>query len=314
MHRGYKIAVAIPAFNEEKLIGRTIAELPDFIDHIVVTNDASTDRTLEVLNQLQENDKRLTVFTNERNRGVGFSQIQNFKEAVAQGADFVCAIPGDAQFDSSLLQKYCDIAIDQKIDFVKGNRFSNLDALRQMPTYRRIGNVVVTVLNKFATGYYSIFDSQHGCGVFSRSVLERMPYELVGERYDFENTTLIAMAIIGGTVKDVPSRAIYGEETSTIKLGRTVARALWVLFVGFWRRIYYKYILIDFHPIALFLLSGLLLTGLGTGYGLYLGISRIVSGVSPTTGTVMLSVASFLAGFQFLLTAAIMDVNNERRP
>ncbi len=314
MYRGYKIAVAIPAYNEEKLIGRTVAELPDFLDHIIVTNDGSTDRTLEILHGLQESEKRLIVLDNERNRGVGYTQMRGFREGVAQGADFVCAVAGDAQFDSSYLQKMCDVAIDQKVDFVKANRFKNLGELRQMPSYRRIGNIVVTILNKFATGYYSVFDSQNGCGVFSRSVLERVPYELVGERYDFENTMLIAMAIIGAKVKDFPARAIYGEETSSIKLGRTVLRALWVLFVGFWRRIYYKYVLTDFHPIALFLLSGLLLTTIGAGYGVYLGAMRVATGATPTTGTVMLSVASFLAGFQLLLTAAIMDVNNERRP
>src|SRR5689334_22592482 len=113
MYRGYKIAVAIPAYNEEKLIGRTIAELPDLLDHIIVTNDGSVDRTLEILRGLQETEKRLIVLDNERNRGVGYTQMRGFREGVAQGADFVCAVAGDAQFDSSYLQKMCDIAIDQ---------------------------------------------------------------------------------------------------------------------------------------------------------------------------------------------------------
>jgi hypothetical protein len=77
-----------------------------------------------------------------------------------------------------------------------------------MPRFRRTGNIVVTLLNKFATGYYSIFDSQNGYGVFSRNALERIPFELIGERYDYENTLLLAMSVINGRIKDHPVPAV----------------------------------------------------------------------------------------------------------
>jgi glycosyltransferase involved in cell wall biosynthesis len=314
MYRGLRVAVAIPAYNEERLITKTIETMPDFVDCIVVTNDGSKDATLQVLTELAKVHPRLVVLDNDRNRGVGYSVVRGLKEAVARDMDLVAVMAADAQCDPSYLSKMCDVLIDEKLDYVKANRFNNLSALRAMPRFRRTGNIVVTLLNKFATGYYSIFDSQNGYGVFSRSALERLPFELIGQRYDYENTLLIAMSVINGRIKDHPVPAIYGDEVSTIPLVSTVTRALRVLFFGFWRRIYYKYVVFDFHPIALFLYFGLFLAGAGFLGGLALAYFRIFEGLTPSSGTVMLSALPMIIGLQMVLTALIMDVNNERRP
>lgn len=314
MYRGLRVAVSIPAYNEELLIGKTIATMPDFVDYIIVTNDGSKDRTLEVLRGIAEDDKRLIVFDNDRNRGVGYSVVRGLKEALNLGADLACVMAADAQCDPGYLQKMCDEAIDTRADYVKANRFNNLTALRKMPTFRRVGNIVITLINKFATGYYSVFDSQNGYGVFKRATLEKLPFELIGERYDYENTLLLALGVIDARVKDYPVPAIYGDETSTIKLFPTIRRALSVLFVGFWRRVYFKYVVFNFHPLSLFLFGGMALATLGTAFGLYLAGIRIFVGDSPSSGSVMLSVLPVIVGFQLLLTAMIMDVNNEQRP
>jgi glycosyltransferase involved in cell wall biosynthesis len=314
MYRDLRVAVAIPAYNEEKLISRTVETMPDFVDCIIVTNDGSKDSTLEVLHALADDDKRLVVLDNERNRGVGYSVVRGLKEALNRNMDLIAVMAADAQCDPAYLAQMCDVLIDERLDYVKANRYQNLEALRKMPTYRRIGNVVVTIMNKFSTGYYSIFDSQNGYGVFSRTVLERLPFELVGERYDYENTLLLAMSVVNGRIKDHPVPAIYGDETTSIKFLPTVWRAVSVLFVGFWRRIYYKYIVFDFHPVALFLIAGLLLTLAGSAFGLVLTGLRIFGGDTPTSGTVMLAVLPLLTGFQLLLTALIIDINNENKP
>jgi glycosyltransferase involved in cell wall biosynthesis len=305
--------VSIPAYNEEKLVTRTVETLPDFVDCIVVTNDGSQDRTLEIVQGLAIDDKRLVVLDNDRNRGVGYSVVRGLKENLERGMDLVVVMAADAQCDPSYLSKMCDTLLDEKIDYVKANRFKDLTALRQMSNFRRIGNMFITIVNKFATGYYTIFDSQNGYGVFTRDILERMPFELIGERYDYENTMLIAMSVIDGRVKDHPVPAIYGEETSTIPLVPTMYRALKVLFIGFWRRMFYKYVVFDFHPISLFLITGLPLLLFGIAFGLFITGVRVFAGESPSTGTVMLSVLPTLIGMQLLLTALTMDVNNERR-
>jgi glycosyltransferase involved in cell wall biosynthesis len=183
--------------------------MPDFVDCIIVTNDGSTDRTLEVLQDLTEEYKGLVVLDNERNRGVGYSVVRGLKEGMRREMDLVAVMAADAQCDPSYLSKMCDVLIEEKLDYVKANRFTSLEALRAMPSYRRFGNIVITLLNN---GYYSIFDSQNGYGVFAKSALERMPSELIGERYDYENTMLLAMGVINGRIKDHPVPAIYGDE------------------------------------------------------------------------------------------------------
>lgn len=313
MFRNKKFAITVAAFNEEKLIAKTINALPDFIDEIFVVNDGSTDKTQKVVEKLASDNKKITLLNNEQNRGVGFTVTRGLKAARDKKYDLIAVTAGDAQCDPNYLAKMADTLLDEGWDYVKANRFKNLDALRRMPKHRRIGNIIITIMTKFATGYYSIFDTQNGYGVFTLDVLERLPFELIGERYDYENTMLIALSVIDAQIKDHPVPAIYGDEESTIKLLPTVWRAVKVLFFGFWRRIYYKYIIFDFHPISLFLLSGLVLMLFGFGFGLYIAAVRILSDISPSTGTVMISAIPLLVGFQLFLTAMIMDVNNEVR-
>lgn len=311
MYKKLKVAIVIPAYNEERLLPKTIETLPDFVDYVFVVNDGSTDNTWKILQDLAKKHKFVKPVNNEINHGVGYSVVNGFKHALKSDTDLIGVMASDAQCNPDYIATMIDTLIDNKLDYAKANRFANLDALTAMPSYRRIGNVIVTVLTKFATGYYSIFDSQNGYGVFRRDILERMPLSWIGKRYDYENTLLINLSILSARVKDISVPAIYGDETSSIKFLPTALRALKVLFFGFWRRIYYKYIIFNFHPIALFLFGGLFANLFGLLLGIYITYRRIFEHLSPSTGTVMLVVLPLFLGFQLLLTALIMDVGNE---
>ena len=314
MYRDNIIALAIPAYNEEKLIYKTVETVPAYVDRIYVVNDASRDGTGKRLEELAAKHSRLTVITNPKNRGIGYSVTTGFKQAVKDGADIAGIIAGDAQCDPAYMQGMIDCLLDENVDYVKANRFLHAHALQQMPVYRRIGNIFITLLTKFATGYYSIFDTQNGYGMFRRSLLLKIPWELIGERYDYENTLLIALSILGAKVKDVAVPAIYGDETSTIKFWPVAMRALRVVSAGFWKRIYYSYVIYNFHPIALFLFSGLMLLLLGILIGVWIVVIRFMWGLTPSTGTVMLCVLPVLTGFQLVLTALMLDINRENKP
>ena len=314
MYRDNIIALAIPAYNEEKLISKTVATVPAFVDRIYVVNDASRDGTGKRLEGLAAKHKRLTIITNPKNRGIGYSVTAGLKRATQEGADIAGVIAGDAQCDPAYMQGMIDCLLDENFDYVKANRFLHAKALQKMPAYRRIGNIVITLLTKFATGYYSIFDTQNGYGMFRRSLLVRMPWELIGERYDYENTLLIALSILGAKVKDVAVPAIYGDETSSIKFWPVAMRALRVVSAGFWKRMYYSYVIYNFHPIALFLFAGLALLLLGMLIRVWIVVMRFGWGITPSTGTVMLSVLPFLTGFQLVLTALMLDINRENKP
>lgn len=311
MYKSKKVAVVIPAYNEEKLIGKTLETLPEFIDYAVVVNDGSKDNTLDVLKKLSKKNNKLIVINNDGNQGVGATVVNGLRRALETSANFIGVMAADAQCDPNYISHMLDQLIDGNYDYVKANRFVHRDELSQMPFHRRIGNIFITILTKFATGYYSIFDSQNGYGMFKRETLEQLSFNLIGKRYDYENTLLIALSIINARIKDVPVPAIYGDEVSSIKFLPTATRALKVLWVGMWKRIYYRYIVFGLHPIALFLFSSIILGVLGWLYGFYLIFERVVYGVSPSSGTVMLAVLPIILGFQLLLSAITMDMNNE---
>ena len=314
MYRSLKVATVLPCYNEEKLIAKTINALPDLVDYIIAVNDRSKDSTLKVLNDLKKSNKRLYVISNEVNGGVGAALMTGYKYALEKtDAEAIGIVAGDAQFDTSYLQPMLDDFIDFNLDYVKASRFFHREEFKKMPKYRQFGNIFISLLTKFSTGYYTITDITNGCGFLRRSIIEKVSFEFVQPRYDYETSMLTALSIAGARIKDHAVPAIYGEETSSIKFIPTALRNLRAVWVGFWRRIYYKYVLYSFHPIALFLFSGILLFFIGGAFGLFLLIEKIWHSLSPTSGTVMLAVLPIILGFQMLLTALVMDVNNEGR-
>jgi len=311
MYRNLRVAAILPCYNEEKLITKTITTLPDFVDYIIAVDDLSKDNTWKVISKLAKTNKRVIPIHLKVNEGIGGAYINGFNRALDEGADLIFTMAGDAQCNQDYMHNMIDTLLDENLDYVKANRFVHLEELKQMPAFRRIGNTVITILTKFSSGYYSIFDSQNGYGVFKRKTLEKLPFTAIGRRYDYENTLLIALSIMNAKIKDEPVPAIYGDEESTIPVFKTTMRALGVVWRGFWRRIYQKYVVVNFHPIALFLFGGLLLGGFGVLFGIYLIIAKIAFDSTPTSGTVMLVVLPIILGFQLLLTSLTMDMNNE---
>lgn len=312
MYNGHKLAMVIPAYNEQLLIAKTVETVPEFVDTVIVVNDGSTDRTLEVLNELKTRVPRLVVIDNDRNHGIGYTLKNGYRYALEHtDADLIGTMAGDAQCDPDYIAPMIEALDHYDLDHVKANRFFHRDALKAMPTYRKIGNIFISLLTKFSTGYYSISDTQNGYGFFKRSIMEILDFELIGDRYDYENSMLIALSIAGARIKDHPVPAIYGDETSTIKFLPTAMRALKAVTVGFWRRIYYRYVLFSLHPIAVFLFVGVLLGILGLVGGVWLLIDRMVTSIPPSAGTVMLVVLPIILSIQMLLSSLIMDMNNE---
>lgn len=315
MYRDTRVAVVIPCYNEEKLITTTVNQLPKFVDYIIAVNDGSSDSTLNILKQLKKQKNKLQIIDNEQNGGVGKSLKDGYAYALEKtDATAIGVVSGDAQCDPNYLQPMLDDLIDRNCDYVKGNRFMQRQSLKSMPAHRKFGNIFISLLTKFSTGYYSISDTTMGFGFFKRSVLEQVDFSFVKNRYDYETSMLVALSIAKARIKDHAVPAIYGSESSTINFLPTVIRVLRVVWVGFWQRVYYRYILFSFHPIIIFMFGGLLLSIAGWIYALFLLYERIVQQLTPTSGTVMLAVLPIILGLQLLLTAIMIDIGNEDRP
>ncbi len=312
MYRKLETAVVIPCYNEEKMITQTIKKIPEYIDHIIAVNDASTDNTIGVLNKLKKQYGKLIVVDNKVNQGVGGALIAGYDYAIKNTkATAIGIVAGDDQFDSSYLKAMLDNFIDQSADYVKASRFFHREAFKTMPKYRQFGNIFISLLTKFSTGYYSITDITNGCGWLRREIIEKVDFSIVEKRYDYETSMLTALSIANAKVIDHAVPAHYGDEKSTIKLIPTAWRNLKAVWKGFWRRIYYKYVLYGFHPVALFLFTGMFFLIISLLLAIFLLYVKLFAHQSPTAGSVMLAVLPFILGIQLTLTALTIDVSNE---
>lgn len=302
---GKRIAVSIPAYKEEALIADTIRGIPEFVDIITVVDDASPDATFEKASAVD--DPRLQVIRLEVNQGVGGAILAAHERALERGADVIVVMGGDNQMDPDQMSRLLRPIIEDGYGYAKGNRFYSTVSTEGMPAYRVAGNMILTFLNKAASGYWNIVDPQNGYTAITREALEAVPFDRVSRRYEFENDMLIWLNIANVRATDVNIPARYGQEVSTIKLHTAVPRISWLLFRGFWRRMWLKYMLWSFSPIAVMLIAGIFALLLGLGFGIW-ATAQAIGGTSPTAGTAILAVVPFMSGFFLLLQALVLDI------
>lgn len=311
MYRNRKIGIVIPAYNEENFIVPTLKGLPKYLDSIVVINDGSKDKTAQKVKSLQ--DSRIVLLENKKNEGLGFSIKRGFAYLIENSTvTIVCITAGDNQFEGSYLTPMVDAVIDQKADYAKSNRFLDKLSLYKMPTHRLIGNVVFTLLTKFASGYYSIFDTLNAFSATRIELIRAMNLNEIDNRYDFEISYLMQHAYLNSRVKDFFTPIRYAEEVSDINYTTFVIRNFRTLTRGLFRRIMRNYVIYNFHPIALFFFSGFVMALFGLLYGFgIISYAHLTGPRTPTTATVMLSVVPFILGIQFILQAIVLDIQNE---
>lgn len=306
MYKDLRVAVVVPAYKEQAHIARVIQTMPDLVDHIIVVDDASPDDTYA--RAVEAATPRTAVIRHEVNKGVGGAIISGHRRALQHGADVCVVMAGDGQMDVDYLPALLDPIADDGYGFAKANRFFSATSFEGMPAYRVFGNVVLTFLTKASSGYWNLVDPQNGYTAVTRQSLERVPLDRVAERYEFENDLLIWLNIANVRAIDVPIPAIYGEEVSGIKLHKVVPRLLRTLIGGFWRRIWRKYVMWSFSPIALLMGMGIPLFVFGVAMGIIAVILSLMTPGSVSTGTWLLAVAPTLVGIQFLLQAFVLDI------
>lgn len=311
MYKQHHITAVIPVHNEEDFIGPVLEGLPEFVDRVLVVDDCSTDNTADVV-QAHGDGTRVQLVRTPQNMGVGGAMITGFRQALQQPTDIVIKIDGDGQMPLEYLPQILDGIVERGADYSKGNRFLDEVALRNMPVLRLFGNFVLTFLNKLASGYWHVFDPQNGYIAIRAEALRTLDLNRINHGYFFENDMLVNLNIHNFVVCDVAHPSLYGDEESGINILQVGVRFPVLLVRRFVYRIYQKYMLRDFSPIVLFLLSGLLLTGAGAGFGLYTWIQSAVTEQPASTGTVMLSVLPLVVGFQLLLQAIVLDIQEAR--
>lgn len=242
MWNGKHIAVIVPAYNESKYIVETLETIPAWVDSIYAVNDVSTDNTFQLMKHAASRDSRIFVINHEVNTGVGGSIISGYKLALKNGADIFCVMAGDGQMDPTHLHELVDSVSTNKCDMAKGNRFYSLKSLKGMPPTRLIGSLILTFLTRMASGFYKIWDPQNGYVAVSKDLISKIPLDVVAPRYDFENDFLCWAGLFNARVLDIPIKARYRQETSTLNISNTAPKILSTLFKGLRRRIFRRFV------------------------------------------------------------------------
>jgi glycosyltransferase involved in cell wall biosynthesis len=236
MYRELSVVVVIPAFNEERAIAGAIRTVPEFVDRVIVIDDASRDGTARLA--LQHTDVRVEVVRHGANRGVGGAIVTGYRRALALGYDVAVVMAGDGQMDPRDLPALLDPLADGAADYSKGNRFRHPDVWRAMPTARIVGNIALSLATKLTSGYWGMFDSQCGYTAITRRALAVIDLDRLFPRYGYPNDLLARLNAAGARVVDVPVRPVYGPAwASGIRPHNVVYPVAFVLMRSWARRV-----------------------------------------------------------------------------
>lgn len=210
-----RISVVVPAYNEARLITRTLRSIPAYVAHVVVVDDGSLDDTALCAQAL--GDPRVEVVRHRENRGVGAAIVTGYAAAFARGADVCAVMAGDGQMDPADLARLLTPVLAGEAAYAKGDRLSFPDARRAMPLTRWLGNVVLARLTGLAAGL-PVRDSQCGYTALSRQAAHQLPLHKLWSRYGYPNDLLGMLRERKLAVSEVVVRPVYADEESGIRL------------------------------------------------------------------------------------------------
>ena len=220
-----RITVVLPAYNAALTLRRTYDEIPhDIVDDIILTDDASTDGTVELARALG-----IHVVRHERNRGYGGNQKTCYAAALARGADIVIMLHPDYQYAPRLVTAMASMLVSGEYDAVMASRILGKGALRGgMPLYKYVANRGLTLvqnvlLNAKLSEYHS------GYRAWTREVLTRLPLAACSDDFVFDNQMLAQALFYGFRIGEISCPTRYFEEASSINLQRSVVYGLGVL-------------------------------------------------------------------------------------
>ena len=243
-----KISVVIPAYNEEKLIAKTINTMPEEADYLIVINDNSKDGTLEIVKELEYKNKKIVLINQEKNYGVGKAIKTGYKKSIELNSDISVVMPGDAQALPEDFLKIVKPVSEGVADYSKGNRLKHKDVKEIMPKYRYIGNTFLSLFTKFASGYFHIMDPQMGYTAMSNRVLKKINLDSLIERYGYPGHLLHLLNLVDARVCDVNITPHYGEERSGLRVWNILPKLTFLLTYLFVKRVFSKLIVNNLGP------------------------------------------------------------------
>lgn len=238
MYRGKKVAVVVPAYNEEEHIGAVLKGMPAFVDRVYVVDDGSTDATYHIASDIAgTNGRSVSVVRHTHNRGVGAAIVTGYKEALAEDIDVAVVMAGDNQMNPAELPGLLTPVVEGDADYTKGSRMTDPGHLEGMTPWRRLGNcVLLKWLTWIASGNRRIMDPQHGYTAITKEALNSINLDAVFPYYGYCNDILVKLSVAGIRVLEIPMPSRYQGEKSKIRYSRYVPRVSMLLLRCFlWR-------------------------------------------------------------------------------
>lgn len=236
MFQGKKIGVAVPAYNEEKLVAKVVESMPAYVDRVYIVDDGSTDRTCEVVSSLCARNEKVRLVAHEKNKGVGAAIVTGYEKCLEDGMDIAVVMAGDNQMDPLELPKLLVPVASGEAGYAKGNRMVSVNTMKGMPPLRRFGNWLLKWLTRVSSGNYRICDPQNGYAAVSSEALQRIKLEDLYPYYGYCNHLLAKFTVAGVRAVEVPIPARYQGEKSKIRYGKYIRKVSWLLLNNFaWR-------------------------------------------------------------------------------
>jgi dolichol-phosphate mannosyltransferase len=309
--RESKISVVVPAYKVRDQITSVIDSIGPEVEKIIVVDDKCPENSGNYLLSVSS-DPRVEVIFHASNLGVGGAVKTGYLRALEIGSEVIVKIDGDGQMDSFKILDLCRPILTGQADYTKGNRFFEIEAIKQMPKLRIFGNLFLSFMTKLSTGLWQIFDPNNGFTAISGSMLNKLQLDKIDNRYFFESDMLFRLSLLRARVLDIPLPAIYGEEKSNLIIRRVLFEFPLKHMRNFIKRIIYTYYLRDFNIASLELPIGISLFGFGFGLGAYNWINGYLTETVTQTGTLVLVAMSILAGLQLILAFLSYDTKGSQ--
>ncbi|HEX6604786.1 MAG TPA: glycosyltransferase family 2 protein [Sphingomicrobium sp.] len=305
-----RVAVVIPCFNVERSIGPVVASVPAEVSRIYCVDDRSTDGTAGALAALSTGDSRVRTVSRPENGGVGAAFLEGLQAALEDGAEVIVKLDGDGQMNGGFVMDFAQPIVAGEADYVKGNRFFDIERVLAMPAGRLMGNAGLSFLSKLSTGYWNLFDPTNGYVAIHADVARLIPLGKLHRRYFFESDLLFRLSILRARVIELPLETVYNDERSGLSVWRCLVTFPFLHMRNFIKRIFYNYVLRNFSLGSITLPLGLLMLAFGAIYGIVRWVESSESQEPATAGTVMLSALPIIIGIQLILNFLAQDVSS----
>ncbi|MBW1855732.1 MAG: glycosyltransferase family 2 protein [Deltaproteobacteria bacterium] len=313
MYKDKSICVVVPAYNEATQIGKVIETMPDYVDEVFIVDDASKDKTVEIVKRYQKKSKKIKLIEHKVNQGVGGAITTGYKRARDNDIDVTAVMAGDGQMDPDDLEKIIEPVASGSADYSKGNRLFYGDAWSMIPHIRYMGNSFLSLMTKVASGYWHIADSQSGYTAISLTALKRIDLDGIYKDYGMPNDLLIKLNQFDFKVRDVHIKPVYNiGEKSGIRLMKVVPKISWLLCKGFWRRLFFKYVIKDFHPLVFFYALSFILLGISIPLIMRLFYIWAMRGDIPDINAMAL-IFTLVSGLQTLFFGMWFDMEYNKK-